>query len=169
MNAVVYFAHGRDTTPHGIKIRKLRRVAEAMGWAVEAPDYSDTKDVSVRTERLCALLEQDERRLVLVGSSMGAYVSAQAAQRFGPKRVEGLLLMAPAVHLPGYVVSERLTLPKHTVLVHGWSDEVVPAEGVIRFAREHDVELILTSDDHRLGRSHDLLEGRLATLLEDVF
>jgi hypothetical protein len=36
------------------------------------------------------------------------------------------------------------------VVVHGWSDDIVPVENSIRWAREHRAALHILDSDHRL-------------------
>ena len=143
---VVYFAHGKDTGPEAIKINYLAEIARAKGFHVETPDYSDLADPDRRVERLLALAPVAEN-LVLVGSSMGAYVSVVASGRLRPK---GLYLLAPALFLEGYAEQDPTPCASLTVAVHGWSDEIVPVENVTRFAQRHSVELHLLDSDHGL-------------------
>ncbi len=91
----VVFAHGKESGPWGAKIQHLAGIAEACGFVVESPDYQGIDDPR---ERVAHLLEIKPagRPLVLVGSSMGAYVSAMACAALAP---DALLLMAPALYL----------------------------------------------------------------------
>lgn len=143
----VFFAHGKESGPWGRKITALAQVARAAGFQVESPDYSHTQDPDERVRQLLALAPQARARpLVLVGSSMGGYVSAVAAATIP---VDGLFLLAPALYMPGYPAQPRCQARKMTV-VHGWDDEVVPVDNGIRLAREHRARL------HVLNAGHDL-------------
>src|SRR3989338_7791560 len=89
---VVYFAHGKGSGPWGTKISRLAQVAKEKGFAVESPDYSRTHDPDERVETLLKLKPLASRHLVLVGSSMGGYVSAVASSQL---KVKGIFLLAP--------------------------------------------------------------------------
>ena len=143
---VVYFAHGKETGPEATKIRYLGEIARAKGFDVESPDYSPIPDPDERVRKLREL-EPMANNLVLAGSSMGAYVSTVASQALKP---QGLFLLAPAFFLPGYREQSPHSHAELTVIAHGWEDEVVPVENVIRFARQSNVELHLLDSDHRL-------------------
>jgi hypothetical protein len=65
--------------------------------------------------------------------------------------VDGLFLMAPAFYLQGYANQDPVPRTSKTMIVHGWSDDVVPAQNSIRFARLHACDLYLLDGDHRLN------------------
>ncbi|AJF06337.1 YqiA/YcfP family alpha/beta fold hydrolase [Geoalkalibacter subterraneus] len=156
MQPTIYFAHGKESGPWGSKIQALASVAERQGYRVESPDYSRIADPDVRVERLLSLAAHEAGPLVLVGSSMGGYVSTVASAQLRPA---GLFLMAPAFYLPGYEVQEPVPEAKLTALVHGWNDEVVPVENAIRFAGKHRCELHLFHSDHRLMSHLQVITG----------
>lgn len=145
----VYFSHGKESGPWGSKIKALAEIALELGCEVESVGYSDLSDPDLRVERLVAELEREQEPVVLVGSSMGGYVSLVAAGRV---RCRGLFLLAPALYMKGYGVQSYTTEPAIEI-VHGWGDDVVPPEGSIRFARRADCTLHLIRGDHRLKRS----------------
>jgi len=152
----VYFSHGKESGPWGSKIKYLADMSERLGFNVSSIDYTDIKDPDLRAERLINILKQDKGPFLLVGSSMGGYVSLVAAEKTEPS---GIFLMAPALFMPGYNKQE-FSNGGYVEIVHGWSDEVIPPENSIRFARENDTALHLISGDHRLNDS--LVEvGRL--------
>ena len=78
---LVVFAHGMESGPWGTKILALADVAKRMGFAVDSPDYSHTKDPHARVGQLLKQNPQSDC-LVLAGSSMGGYVSAQACAAY---------------------------------------------------------------------------------------
>ena len=92
----VFFAHGKESGPWGSKIMALADLARKRGYRVESPDYSDLMDADKRVERLLGLCGENGAD-VLVGSSMGGYVSTVASSVIKPK---GLFLMAPAFLSP---------------------------------------------------------------------
>ncbi|MFA9419362.1 MAG: alpha/beta hydrolase, partial [Gammaproteobacteria bacterium] len=111
-------------------------------------DYTDTMDPDLRVERLLEVLAREEAGFVLVGSSMGGYVSLVASESVNAKAV---FLMAPALYIPGWGKQEYHSRSSHIEIVHGWSDDVIPAEHSIRYAREVDCTLHLISGDHALN------------------
>lgn len=160
----VYFAHGKESGPWGSKIVALAEIAKAKGFHVESPDYSDLQDADRRVDRLLKLCGEKGAD-VLVGSSMGGYVSTVASSIINPV---GLFLMAPAFYIPGYAAQEPQPCADNTVIVHGWNDDVVPVENSIRFAQRFRCDLHLVDSDHRLMDQIPVLEKLFAMLLDDV-
>ena len=150
----VYFSHGKESGPWGTKIKRLAAIAETMDCAVESIDYTDTMDPDLRVERLCAVLAEAENPFVLVGSSMGGYVSLVASETIN---AEAVFLMAPALYMPGYELREYNSRCSHIEIVHGWSDDVIPPEHSIRYAKEADCALHLISGDHALNGSLEVV------------
>ncbi|MBF0236506.1 MAG: alpha/beta hydrolase [SAR324 cluster bacterium] len=148
MSDKVFFAHGMESGPWGTKIVFMAEIARKLGFDVESPDYSETKNPDERVKKLLSLKPTAEGKLVLVGSSMGAWVSLEASQSIRP---DGIFLLAPAVYI-GEHYSQSAPTPHAKVidLVHGWNDAAVPVENAIRYAREHQLRLHLLADGHRL-------------------
>src|SRR5205823_1181989 len=118
---LVCFAHGKESGPWGTKITHLAEVARRNAFEVISPDYSHTPDPRVRVRQLRDLAPR-ATRLVLVGSSMGGYVSAQACAALEPA---ALFLIAPALYFPGWD-EEPEGVPALCTVVHGWNDDIVP-------------------------------------------
>jgi alpha/beta superfamily hydrolase len=158
---LVVFAHGKESGPWGTKITRLAEVARTRGFDVLSPDYSHTHDPK---ERVAHLLELAPRAgtLVLVGSSMGGYVSAMACAALEPR---ALFLMAPALYFPGWD-EEPQGCPKDTVVVHGWHDDIVPVDVGIRFARSRGAALHLLDSGHTLNDRLDELSLLFGELLK---
>jgi predicted esterase YcpF (UPF0227 family) len=95
----VYFSYGKESGSWGTKITRLARIAEGAGCAVESIDYSDLMDPDLRVERLQEVLAEEEESFLLVGSSMGGYVSLMTSAAVSAKAI---FLMAPALYMPGY-------------------------------------------------------------------
>ena len=141
-----------ESGPWGTKIQRLAHIAEQLGLKVESVDYTDTMDPDVRVDRLLAILDREDEDCVLAGSSMGGYV-ALAASIEAP--VHGVFLMAPALYIPGYKLQDYPTMAPTVEIVHGWNDDVIPAENSIRFAKAAGHKLHLVSGNHALS---DVLE-----------
>ena len=73
------FAHGKESGPWGFKIKRLAKIATAQGCRVDSIDYRDTMDPDLRVEQLLLRLRQETQPFILVGSSMGGYVSLVAS------------------------------------------------------------------------------------------
>ena len=156
---LVCFAHGKESGPWGTKITRLAEVARARGFEVQSPDYSHTHDPKQRVAQLLKFAPQ-ARTLVLVGSSMGGYVSAMACAQLRPA---ALFLMAPALYFPGWD-EEPTGCPALSVVVHGWKDDIVPVERAIRFAQRNASALHVLDSGHTLN---DQLSA-LALLFDDL-
>lgn len=142
------FSHGKESGPYGRKIIALAQIALSKGLHVQSLDYQGITHPDARAEKLVDVLSRSEEPHLLVGSSMGAYVSL-VASRSAP--VAGLFLLAPAVGLPGYAIQTGFDLSDiPTTIVHGWRDEVVPVSNVVGFAEAHRADLHLLDSDHRL-------------------
>jgi len=160
---LVCFAHGKESGPWGTKITRLAETARGRGFDVISLDYSHTHDPAARVAQLLALAPE-ARRLVLVGSSMGGYVSAHACAALKP---QALFLMAPALYFPGWD-SEPSGIPGLCSVVHGWHDDIVPVERGIRFAKTHRAALHVLDSDHGLNDQLPALDLLLGDLLDRV-
>lgn len=144
---LVVFAHGKESGPWGSKIKHLAAIAERLGGQVVSPDYSDLADPDARVQRLLSLVLPVHDRLVLVGSSMGGYVSIVVSTTLQPT---GVFLMAPAIGIEGYGVQNLEPQVQHLSVVMGWRDEVIPVQNIIAFAQSQRADLHLLDADHRL-------------------
>ncbi len=143
----VIFSHGLNSSPFSQKIQALNEIAESEGYHVAAVDYRGVDDPQGRARLLADFCKELEGDLVLVGSSLGAWVSLAA----GPAlRARGYFLMAPAIEMPGLPALPVLNNPGVMTLIHGWQDEIVPHEHSLKFARTHNARLHLVHSDHGL-------------------
>lgn len=162
------FSHGKESGPDGTKIKILRNAAEKYGFETVAPDYRKCANANERINLLRELLETNAgASIVLIGSSMGGYVSTVLSNDF---RLTGLFLLCPALYMPHneYAVHDYRPLCDHIEIVHGWNDEIVPYENSIQFARQTKAVLNLIADGHRLQHSHAFLENRFEAFLKNL-
>ncbi len=156
---LVVFSHGKESGPLGSKIQALMEVAKRHCAQVMSVDYREypagvvhdqnrAGEAERRVAQLLSIALPEHDRLVLVGSSMGGYVSTVASQHLNP---DGLFLLAPAFYLPGYAQQDLVPNAKQICVVHGWRDNVVPSGNSIRFAERHLADLYLLDGDHRLN------------------
>ena len=160
----VIFSHGKESGPWGFKIQRLAAIARDRGCEVDSIDYTDTHDPERRVERLVDVLKNENQPCILVGSSMGGYVALMATAQV---EARALFLMAPALYMRGYEEDYPATL-KHVEIVHGWDDDIIPAEHSIRYAKEADCTLHMISGDHPLNTSIEVVEGLFEGFLGKV-
>jgi len=175
-NLLVIFSHGKESGPWGSKIKVLANVAERLGGDVISVNYREhpegvphdqnaEDEADRRVEQLLSVKPPAPHQVVLVGSSMGGYVSTVATIRIP---VDGLFLMAPAFYLPGYANQNPTPHSRNTMIVHGWNDSVVPVQNSIRFAKLHQCDLHLMDGDHRLNDALPKIELLFEMFLKRV-
>ena len=172
----VFFSHGKESGPNGIKIQQLRAVLDKRGFSAESLDYTDTFDPAVRAARLISrvrdfVAENPQTPWLLVGSSMGGAVSLLAARELAPElRPSGIFLMAPAVFMPGYETEPLPDLRCPVSLIHGWQDDIIPPENAIRFAQHfpEQTRLMLLPAGHTLNEVLPDVNRFFELFLEDV-
>ncbi len=173
---LVVFSHGKESGPQGSKIQALMRVAEKAGAATISVNYREYPAGTVHDQnaqgeaerRVAQLLNTpmpDHDVLVLVGSSMGGYVSTLATSSL---KVDGLFLLAPAFYIPTYASQSPESKAKNTAVVHGWHDDVVPYANSLRFCAQSSSALHLLDGDHRLNAALPKIEPLFAHFLQDI-
>jgi len=169
MRGQIILSHGSDSGPDATKVSMLAALAESLGWRTQRPDYraDDARghagSVAPRIARLRATIEALDVPPLLVGSSMGAFVSGLASLDVP---VAGLLLLATPSEIPGYARAFDLRRGVPTLLIHGWRDEVCPLAGVHAFAAQRRLPMLVLDDDHRLGASMDVIDAQLRHMLD---
>lgn len=163
-NKVVYFAHGKESGPNGTKIQVLSDIATRKGYEVMSPDYAGMDSPKDRVEKLISLAQNSEN-LILAGSSMGSYVSTIASRTLRP---HGLFLMAPAFLIDDHEYEEKTPKPyaKFIDVIHGWNDEIISVDKIIRYCQLYKVNLHLVDSDHRLKSKLDEIENLFKLFLE---
>jgi len=161
----VIFSHGKESGPWGFKIKRLAAIAEQMGCDVESIDYTDLIDPDSRVERLLAVLDNQTESIILVGSSMGGYVSLVASESVNTK---GLFLMAPALYIPSYKQQQHQSMSPWIEIVHGWSDDIIPVEHSIKFAEQTNSMLHLIAGDHPLNGVVETVESLFKGFISKV-
>ncbi len=162
------FSHGKESGPNGNKIKILRQIAEKHGFETIALDYTKCRNATERTTKLKECIEnKDSESLVLVGSSMGGYVSTVASNDYS---LTGLFLLCPALYMPNKEYQVQSYKPKcdHIEIIHGWNDEIVPYQNSIRFGQETKAVLNLTDDNHRLINSYSFMKTRFDNFLTNI-
>lgn len=165
----VVLSHGSHSAPEATKVSALARVAEALGWSTFRPDYREDDAagfagaVAPRLARLIAALQDAPRPRVLVGSSMGAFVSALAS---AVVPCDGAFLIALPAAIPGQPRALTLASGMPALLVHGYRDEVCPLDATLAFARRRGMAALLLDGDHRLADQVPAIERQFRAFLE---
>lgn len=154
-----------ESGPWGYKIKRLAVIAERHNILVDSVDYTDTMDADVRVERLVSVLKQEPEPVILLGSSMGGYVSLVASETV---ETHAMFLLAPALYMPSLGKQEYTSRSPHIEIVHGWSDDIIPVENSIRYARQADCYLHVLSENHTLNDSIDVVERLFDAFLVKV-
>jgi alpha/beta superfamily hydrolase len=172
----VVFSHGKESGPMGSKIKALAAVAQRLGATTISVNYREHPEgvshdqnapgeAQRRVEQLLSLNLEKHTKLVLVGSSMGGYVSSVASLEIKP---DGLFLLAPAFYIPGYENQNPKPHAGKTMIVHGWRDDVVPVAGSTKFAQTHQCDIYLLDVDHRLNDVLPKIEPLFEVFLKQV-
>jgi len=132
---------------------------------IHSIDYQDLLSPDDRAQRLIKQLNTLTGDIILIGSSMGGYVSTIASNNVN---VKGLMLLAPAFYLEGYNVSNPTTVCSNVCVIHGWNDDIVPYQNSVKFAYEHQIPLKLVNDEHRLANSQKVLDTELKNIIYQI-
>ncbi|MGC8521469.1 MAG: alpha/beta hydrolase [Steroidobacteraceae bacterium] len=143
----VVFSHGQASGPWGRKITALAEVVRSEGYEAHSVDYRGIDAPRERIARLAEYCKELSGDLVLVGSSLGGYVTVASASVL---HARGIFLMAPALYFPELPPLREGIVDCPAALVHGWRDDVVPFEHSVRFAESCRAALHLLDSDHNL-------------------
>ena len=173
MKGWAILSHGLESGPQATKVSALAAVAERLGWRTLRPDYRDldTRGLAdAAAPRLQLLLDAIDaipagQRVVLAGSSFGAFVSGLVACE---RAVAAVYLLATPLRLPGYPRPFALPARLPAALLHGWDDALCPIAEVLAFAQRERRMLTVVADSHRLERHVDLAARQFGLLLEQV-
>jgi pimeloyl-ACP methyl ester carboxylesterase len=171
MRGHVILSHGSDSGPQATKVSVLADVAESLGWSSERPDYracdalGSAASIAPRIEQLVGRVRAAPTPPVLVGSSMGAFVSGLASLQASCR---GLFLLALPASIPGCAQSFAMARDVPSMLIHGFADELCPADAALAVAREYGMHALLVADGHRLADSVDVVARQFRLFLEHL-
>ncbi|MCK7548901.1 YqiA/YcfP family alpha/beta fold hydrolase [Marinobacter koreensis] len=164
----VFLSHGLESGPGSTKIQAMKSAAEAFpGVHAIAVDHRSSKDPDVRLAQMrdaMATAGATPERTVLAGSSMGGWVCAQLSSE---SPVLGCFMLAPALALPRYPQSRPVIQARHSRIIHGWDDDVVPVMPVLELAHEQRLTTLVLPDGHRLEHSVDRVVREFREFLEN--
>lgn len=179
MSIQIILSHGLEGNAYGRKLRWLAAVAAIRGPQVQSVAYNtfDGESDQAQTmanplERLTLLVSHvralrersPDDQLMLVGSSMGGWVSCAVSESYP---VDGLLLLAPAVGLSKYPFEPKPKSKRITV-VHGFDDVIVPFQNAVDFASQHKAKLLGLPDGHRLQGNLVALAHEMHHLIDEI-
>jgi hypothetical protein len=121
----VVLSHGRLSHPFTRKLKYLSQIAETNGFQTQSIDYTKIPHPDIRVNYLLQSIQKEKGKIILVGSSMGGYVSAVASGEIKPAE---LFLLSPDFGLNNYKIADPTVTADRVEIVHGWNDDVVPVE-----------------------------------------
>ena len=160
---MLIWAHGLWGSPNGSKVTAIRE----SGIEVLSPDFNNM-ELDERVDILNELVSKE--KVVLVGSSYGGLACALVAQQ-QPKQVKGMLLLAPALHLPESPNTdpENLIAPNNfpISIIHSITDEIVPISASKDYMERsgNNLSLIEVEDSHVLENSFSIIISELNKLI----
>lgn len=154
-----FFLHGLESSGNGTKGRFFKENFAEMIVA----DFSGSLEFRLQhLRKLC----KDYDEIMLVGSSFGGLMATCFAIA-SPGRVKKLILMAPALNFPGFLVPKhKISTP--TYLLIGHYDDLTPAKNVIPLAEQTfaNLEINLVDEDHLLHESFPRLDWQTLLALQ---
>lgn len=171
MRGHVILSHGSGSGPEATKVGVLAEAAESLCLTTERPDYRDCDalgeqaSVAPRVARLVERMHACAQPPILVGSSMGAFVSGLASLQ-APCRA--LFLLALPIGIPGAQPRFDMARDVPAMLIHGFADELCPADAALGFAQRVGMPVLLVDDGHRLANHVDTIEQQFRLFLEHL-
>ena len=161
---MIIWAHGLWGNPNGSKVTAIRD----SGIKINSPDFNG-RELGERVELLDNLVSNED--VTLVGSSYGGLACALVAQKY-PENVNGMLLLAPALHIPESPNDkpEELIAPSNfpVTIIHSFTDEIVPISASKDYIKRSgkNLKLIEVEDSHVLENSFSVIISELNKLVD---
>jgi pimeloyl-ACP methyl ester carboxylesterase len=150
----ILYIHGSDSSSQTFKATLLHNIFPGL----LIPDFIG--GLPERMEQLETILGV-ESDWTLVGSSLGGLMAALFAMNH-PVQVRKLVLLAPALTLPGFTktLSSQISIP--TIIIQGTYDEFIPIEPTRKLAEKIFTHLtyIPVDDNHRLHKTAEELDWK---------
>lgn len=159
----IIYSHGKFSGPAGNKAQLIRKLADRANMSFVPIDYTGMLNPDQRVSKLLdSYNEMPERQTILIGSSMGAYVSIVGSFFIKPL---GIFAISPAIGLNGYLIKNPTPNALHKAIIHGSNDELISQEIVKKYASEHHFHLDLIDGNHSLKEHLAAIENSLKTFL----
>jgi alpha-beta hydrolase superfamily lysophospholipase len=148
------YIHGSDSSSQTYKAILLKEIFPGM----LVPDFFG--GLPERMEQLETILGA-KTGWTLIGSSLGGLMAALFAMKH-PDQVRKLVLLAPALTLPGFTKSLSTHVSIPTIIVQGTQDEFIPVEPTRKLAEKIFTQLtyIPVDDNHRLHKTAEVLDWK---------
>lgn len=165
-NRKLYYVHGYQSSPISNKGILFKQKINAM-----AIKYRDCKPEDIMISDCLLSISnviKNDKHVVLIGSSLGGYLSVKTA--FNHSNVEELILLNPAIIPPSTDLNTIDDMPKRILndikdrrlfenklnakitILRGTADELVPDKWVLDFAKAQEATVVFLHDDHRFTR-----------------
>lgn len=158
----IVYSHGRRGAKGKGKSVRLLKAARELGHHTLEVEYLANDSIPKWINKCQAACSTVQDNLVLVGSSLGAFVSIEISKHFSPC---GMFLLAPALGLDGYPTLSLSIKHPNVQIIHGWRDRVVNPLDVVKYAQFQLADLLVINDGHDLRNSLDIIEGEFRRFL----
>jgi predicted esterase YcpF (UPF0227 family) len=184
---MIYFLHGYLSSPASDKANLLKHELGAIPIKYRS-NNSESLIISQCLEQIEITIQHDQNS-VLIGSSLGGYLSILTA--FFNKNVKKLILLNPAI-IPPYIDVTKKDLIAHSMLniipqsilkdmkcteffrekiradvniIIGVQDELIQLGWMLDFAYIQEATVKFLMDDHRFSKNLLILPGLISRLL----
>jgi predicted esterase YcpF (UPF0227 family) len=177
---MLYFIHGYKSSPQGEKATLLKKTLKVIPISYRDGLPEDLVIVKALDHISDAI--QNDKKIVLIGSSLGGFLAASTA--LSHQCVRKLILINPAIIPPdvdlGTIQRVPLRLlkemrdsrlfeqkiPASITILRSTRDDTVPDYWIQRFASAQNATIQLYDDDHRFTRNMKRLPGIITDVLE---
>lgn len=164
---MLYYIHGYLSSPDSTKGKLLKEKLN-----IEPIKYRDCNPedliISECIKNIKNKIKNDEN-IVLIGSSLGGFLSAKIA--LDEPKIKKLILFNPAIIPKDYDITKIKDMPQRILkdmiekrfftqkikaeilILRGTKDETVPNNWVINFAKSQEATVKFLNDDHRLSKN----------------
>ena len=176
-NSKLYYIHGYQSSPISNKGILFRQKLNAM-----AIKYRDCKPEDIVISdcllSISNVIKNDEY-VVLIGSSLGGYLSVKTA--FNHSTVKELILLNPAIIPPSTDLnsiddmSKRILndikdrqlfenkLNTEITILRGTEDKLIPNKWILEFAMAQEATIMFLHDDHRFSYNTAMIPNILSS------
>jgi predicted esterase YcpF (UPF0227 family) len=177
---MLYYIHGYQSSPSGQKATLLKETIQAIPITYRDGPPEDLI-ISKCLDRISKSIAGDQQA-ILIGSSLGGFLSAETALTH--RNVQQLILLNPAIippetdltaitGMPLRILQEmkdpRLfteKIPANITILRGTLDEVVPDRWVHRFAQTQNATIKRFTDDHQFTNTLQNLPKIITEILK---